>query len=467
MGRSLLERAAATVGVERFYRELSPDELVALKSEWEWWARPEQLEPQGKWRVWLILAGRAFGKSRTGAETVRKWATENPGCHIALVGRTAADVRDVMARALMTAWRGGQFLQGDPRMPVYEPSKRTLRWPNGSRATTYSAEEPDQLRGPQHDYAWCDELAAWPASAARDRELGSRTVAEEMWYEALLPGMRGSGECVTPVERPRVVVTTTPRPRRLVRDIAKEPDTFLTRGSTFDNALNLPDDYVALMKRKYEGTRIGRQELYAELLEDVPGALWTYGSIDDHRVALAPYLMRVVVGVDPSGSDDDGADEQGIVVAGIDDRGEGYVIEDATVREKPDGWGQAVVKAYHRHKADAVVVERNFGGDMARYVIEQSAASLGTRVKVIEVVASRGKRVRAEPVAALYEQGRVHHVKDDFRELEEQMRGYVPSEGMKSPDRMDALVWSLTQLMIGEPRASLDLADDVRALRRI
>jgi phage terminase large subunit-like protein len=452
VGLSLLERAVRKSGVEAIFTSLSPVELAALKAEWQWWARPEQLEPAGNWSTWLILAGRAFGKSRTGAETVRRWAMEYPGCHIALVGRTAADVRDVMVRALLTPWRGGEFPHGDPRVPKHEPSKRMLWWPNGSYATTYSAEVPDQLRGPQHDFAWCDELAAWPHSAAADRELGARTVAEEMWYEALLPGMRGSGFCSVPVERPRKIVTTTPRPRRLVRDILAEPDTFTTRGSTFDNASNLPREYVEQMRRKYEGTRIGRQELYAEILDDVPGALWTFGTIDDHRVTTAPDLFRVVVGVDPSGSSKDGTDEQGIVAAGIDRRGEGYVLEDATCHEKPDGWGKAVVRCYQRHRADAVVVERNFGGDMARFVVEQAARDLKTHVNVVEVSASRGKVARAEPVSALYEQGRIHHVGDDLRDLEEQLRGYVPSEGGKSPDRLDALVWAFTELMLdGDP----------------
>jgi phage terminase large subunit-like protein len=444
---SLLQQAIRLHGPEAI-AALFPANLASeLLSNWSLWARPQQLEPDGNWRTWLILAGRAFGKSRTGAETVRRWAMEYPGCHIALVGRTAADVRDVMVRALVTAWRGGQFPKGDPRVPRHEPSKRALIWPNGSHATTYSAEEPDQLRGPQHDFFWADELAAWPASAARDRELGARTVAEEVWYEALLPGMRGSGD--VQIERPRGVVTTTPRPRRLVREIMAEADTITTRGSTFDNAANLPADYLEQMRRKYEGTRIGRQELYAEILDDVPGALWTFGSIDDNRKDSHPDLVRVVVGVDPSGSDADGTGEQGIVVCGVDEKGEGYVLEDATCHEKPDGWGKAVVRAYQRHRADAVAVERNFGGDMAKFVIEQAAHDLKTRVKVIEVVASRGKRVRAEPVAALYEQGRIHHVGDDLREVEEQLRSFVPAEGMKSPDRLDALVWAFTDLMLG------------------
>lgn len=461
----LLERAIRKAGVAGLVGALSVEQLAAVQAEWPLWARPSQIEPAGNWRTWLILAGRAFGKSRTGAETVRRWAMNYPGCHIALVGRTAADVRDVMVRALMTAWRGGQFSRGDERVPIHEPSKRALVWPNGSRATTYSAEEPDQLRGPQHDFFWCDELAAWPASAARDRELGSRTLAEEVWYEALLPGMRGSGECRVRVERPRGVVTTTPRPRRLVRDIMAEADTVTTRGSTFDNAANLPADYLEQMRRKYEGTRIGRQELYAEILDDLPGALWSYANIDDHRVRKHPDLVRVVIGVDPSGSDKDGSDEQGIVTAGIGRDGHGYVLEDATCHEKPDGWGKAVVRAYQKHRADAVCVERNFGGDMARFVIEQAAANLKATVHFVEVTASRGKIVRAEPISALYEQGRVHHVGDELRELEEQMRGYVPAEGGKSPDRMDALVWSLTELMLNEPLAVFD--DSGEAHRRV
>jgi predicted phage terminase large subunit-like protein len=451
VGKSLIQQAVERLGPEGLARAISPDHHEALLSLWPAWARPEQLEPDGDWRVWLIIAGRAFGKSRAGAETVRRWAMQYPGCHIALVGRTAADVRDVMVRALLTPWRGG-MLKSD-EIPVAVPSVRALVWRNGSRATTYSAEEPNQLRGPQHDFAWCDELAAWPSSITKNRErnAGARSAMEEMWHEGVMMGLRGSGECQVPVDRTRVVVTTTPRPKKLIRELMQDATTHVTRGSTYDNAVNLPAEYIAQLKNRYDGTRIGRQELYAEILDDVPGALWTHASIDDYRVDRAPDMVRVVVGVDPSGKSDDG-DEQGIVVAGKGTDGHCYILADRSTRDTPDGWGRRAVQAYIDHKADRIVAEKNYGGEMVQFVVETAAAQMKTRISYRDVTASRGKLVRAEPVSALYEQGKVHHV-GEFDVLEEQMRGYVPESG-RSPDRMDALVWAVTELMLGEPNAS-------------
>lgn len=455
MSRSLLQRAIDAAGVEAVYRSIPPEQHAQLLSSWDAWARPEQLEPPGNWRVWLVCAGRAWGKSRVGAETIRKWAMQYPGCHIALVGRTAADVRDVMVRAIMTPWRGGALAPDSLPLPI--PSMRSLVWRNGSRCTTYSAEEPNQLRGPQHDFAWCDELAAWPSSMTKARsrgDVGGRSAMEEMWYEGVISGMRGSGECRVHIPTTRIIVTTTPRPKRLIRDLMRDPSTHVTRGSTYDNASNLPAEYIADMHRQYDGTRMGRQEVEAEILDDIPGAFWTHAMIDDNRVAFghAPDLVRVVVGVDPSGKSKDG-DEQGIVVVGKGTDGHCYVLADRSTTDTPDGWGRRAVKAYQDFRADRIVGERNYGGDMVGFVVEAAARDMGVRIAYRDVQATRGKAVRAEPVSALYEQGRVHHVGDEMPILEEQMRTFVPDSG-RSPDRMDALVWAITELMLGEPNAS-------------
>ncbi len=371
-----------------------------------------------------------------------------PGCHIALIGRTAADVRDVMVRALTTPWVGGALQPHT--IPVHSPSTRSLHWKNGSRATTYSADEPRQMLGQNHDFAWADELAAWPATLSGRKETGERSVMEEVWHEGLMMSLRGSGSAR--IDRTRVIVTTTPRPKKLIREIIKDPTTHVTRGSTYDNAANLPTEYIEQIKRKYEGTRLGHQEIHAELLDDIQGALWTYSTIDDNRVDSAPDMVRVVVGVDPSGKSDDG-DEQGIVVCGKGTDGHGYTLADRSTRDTPDGWGRRAVQAYIDFKADCIVAERNFGGDMVENTIKMAARNIGVHVKYKPVVASRNKVARAEPVSALYEQRRCHHV-GEFEILEEQMREYTP-EGGRSPDRMDALVWAYTELMLGEPPASL------------
>ncbi len=468
MSLSILERAVRAYGHERFLEALPEHLRGRLPFEWTAWARPEQLEPgtpgaasqRTDWRVSLALAGRGWGKSRHGAETVRGWALRYPGCHIALVGRTAADVRDVMVRAILTAWRGGQI---DPiGMPVATPSTRSLRWSNGSHATTYSAEEPRQMLGQNHDFAWCDELAAWPSSKSTRAETGARSVMEEVWHEGVMMSLRGSGEAV--IDRPRALVTTTPRPKKLIRELLRETSTVITRGSTYDNATNLPVEYVEMLRTRYEGTRIGKQEIHAEMLDDITGALWTYDMIDDHRVEAdkLPDMVRVVVGVDPSGKSEDG-DEQGIVVAGKGTDGHCYVLADRSTHDTPDGWGRRTVQAYIDHKADAVLVERNYGGDMVAHTVTAAAQAMGVRVTVKEVTATRGKVVRAEPVSALYEQGKVHHV-GDLAELEEQLREYVPQSG-RSPDRMDALVWAITDLMLGDPPASFS-AGTFKAPRR-
>lgn len=333
-----------------------------------------------------------------------------------MVGPTAADVRDTMIEgesgllAIAPSWC----------RPQYEPSKRRVTWPNGAMAVAFSADEPDRLRGPQHDAAWCDELCSWRYPEA---------------WDMLSLGLRLGND-------PRAVVTTTPKPIKILKTLLADPTTAVTRGSTYDNLANLARAFATEIIKRYEGTRLGRQELYADILEDVEGALWTRAMIEPLRVSVLPPLIRVVVAIDPATTDSEESDETGIVIAGLGRDGHGYVIEDATIKASPDGWGRRAVDAYHRHQADRIIGEANNGGDMVEYVIRTVDADVSYR----KVHASRGKQTRAEPIAALYEQGRVHHL-GALGQLEDQMCTWVP--GARSPDRMDAMVWALTELMLG------------------
>lgn len=416
--------------ISRALASLTDDECEQLLHDWRFFARPEQLEPEGDWQIWLILAGRGFGKTRTGAEWAREQVKAGAS-RLGLIAPTASDARDVMVEGesglLSVCWAGDRTYAGELiGRPTYEPSKRRLTWANGAIATLFSAEEPERLRGPQHDRLWCDELAAWK-------------YLRETWDMAMF-GLRLG-------DRPRTCITTTPKPLPLVKEIAKDARTVITRGSTFDNASNLAPTFLKAIRDKYEGTRLGRQELNAEILDDLPGALWTRDAIDGHRVRQAPDLQRIVVAVDPSGTkgESDDGDEIGIVVAGKGVDGRAYVLADRSCKLSPDGWGRRAVAAYEEFKADRIVAERNFGGAMVEHVIR----TIDRKAPYKEVTASRGKVARAEPVAALYEQGRVSHV-GSFPEIEDQLcmidaSGYV---GEGSPDRADALVWALTELMI-------------------
>lgn len=406
----------------------SDGELAALYYDWAFWARPNQWPPDGDWYCWAVIAGRGFGKTHTGAQWVRRLvetASSARDLRIALVAETAADARDVMVEG-----ESGILRLSPPEWrPLYEPSKHRLTWPNGAVAITYSADDPEQLRGPQHHFAWCDELAKYRHGAV-------------VWSN-LLMGLRLG-------RQPRVLVTTTPRPIQILKDILAGPGTVVTRGGTFENATFLPPAFKDQILRRYGGTRIGRQELDAEILEDVPGALWSRALIEESRTSAVPALNRVVVAIDPPASRNGTC---GIMVAGIAEDGTGYVLEDAS-KEKgsPLDWGKAAVDAYHAFEADRVVAEVNQGGDMVETVIRQ----VDPAVPVRTVRARRGKAVRAEPVAALYEQGRVRHV-GAFPDLEDQlcrlgadMGPLEPgADAQGSPDRADALVWALTDLMLG------------------
>lgn len=405
--------------------KLTPQAMAALKWHWPFWARPNQMAPEGDWITWLLLAGRGFGKTRCGAEWVRQKAKEFPGCRIALVGETAADCRKVMVDG-----ESGILACSPPDfMPTYYPTNRQLVWPNGSIAETYNATEPDQLRGPQHHFAWCDEIAKWKYMQAT--------------WDQVQMGLRLG-------EKPQQVITTTPRPLELIKKILNDKDTVVTKGRTYDNSGNLAAPFLKKITEEYEGTRLGRQELEAEILDDIPGALWSRSGIDMNRLSEVPLDMeRVIVSVDPATSNEEGSDETGIVVVGLardaDGYAKGYVLEDGSLKGSPEEWARRVVHLYRKWEADKIVAEKNQGGDMVASVIKAVDRSLSPKL----VHASRGKYIRAEPISSLYEQNRVSHV-GRFDKLEDQMCTFsvdnIRGNGMGSPDRVDALVWGLTEL---------------------
>ena len=389
---------------------------------WRAKARPSQLPPDGQWLGWLAMAGRGWGKTFTGAGWVNELVETRTAGRIALVAPTAADARDTMVEG-----QSGLLRMAPPwNRPQYEPSKRRLTWPNGAIATTFSSEEADRLRGPEHDAAWADELAAWNDPQAT--------------WDMLMFGLRLG-------KHPRWLATTTPRPIKLLKELlAREGrDVVVTRGSTFENEANLAPTFLAAVRQRYEGTRLGRQELNAELLSDMPGALWQLDWLDRDRVREAPDLRRIIVAIDPAVSNNEGSDETGIIVAGISDAGQMYVLEDISGRYAPHEWAAKAIDAYRRHKADRIIAEVNNGGAM----VEATIRALDEVVSFKSVHASRGKVVRAEPIAAMYEQRKVHHV-GNFSTLEDQMCAFTSDFDRArvgySPDRVDALVWALTEL---------------------
>lgn len=401
--------------------------IEAARFDWSQRGRHDQHAPAGSWRTWLILAGRGWGKTRTGAEWVREQVTRHGARRVALVARTAADVRDV----IVEGESGILAISPNGERPLWEPSRRRLTWPNGAIATTYSADVPDQLRGPQHDRAWADELAAWQYPDA--------------WTQLLL-GLRLGDD-------PRVVVTTTPRPTPIIRSLLSAPTTHVTRGRTLDNAANLAPQFLDAIVRQYEGTRLGRQELDGEILDDNPGALWKRSQIDAARVAKAPDLRRIVVGVDPAVSANAQSDETGIIAAGVGFDGRFYVLDDASGRYSPDQWASRVAALYRSTKADRIVVEVNQGGDL----VTSTLRTVDRTLPITTVHAKRGKALRAEPIAALYEQGRVSHC-GALPTLEDQMTAWDPSSDAASPDRIDALVYALAAL--SEPPAARTVTED-------
>jgi predicted phage terminase large subunit-like protein len=432
-----LNNLRTTPTAPNLYGELANALQEQHQRDWPHIARPNQLPPPGNWTVWLLLAGRGWGKSRTGAEWVRQRVETGLAHRIALVAPTAADARQVMVEgesgllAISPSWN----------RPQYEPSRRQITWPNGAIATLFSADEPDRMRGPQFDTAWCDELAAW-------------RFAEDGWNTLMLALRLGRD--------PRCCVTTTPKPIHVIRDLLARAgkDVTVTRGRTIENRANLAPSFFSQIISQYQGTRLGRQEIEGELLEDVPGALWQRQTLDDLRLTEAPDLHRIVVAIDPAASSDEDSDETGIVVAGIDRQRDAYVLEDLSGRYQPTAWARRAIDAFRRHDADRIVAEVNNGGDMVEAVLRQ----IDPKVSFKAVHASRGKAIRAEPVSALYEKASVHHI-GTHAALEDQMCSFCPDDPRRrgnSPDRVDALVWALSDLVINRqgspfilPRATL------------
>lgn len=424
--------------IKELLADLSDAEIEALLYDWRGvWARPNQIAPPGNWSFWMMMMGRGYGKTRSGAEWAKEQLEQMPGCRLAIVARTAADAK-------LTCVEGESGL-----LACFPPSQRqviTDRWnrsqgegtlPNGSMWKCFTSEEPATLRGPQFHVMWADEMAHWEKQ---------RIAWEQVAYTVRLPWD------AAPERAGRVMITTTPLPVKEIRDLLKDTTCVVTRGSTFENWHNLN----AIMKAKAEklrGTRMGRQELLGDLLEDVPGALWTRALIEQQRVPMPPLrlsssgetefdFVRIVVAVDPAVSSGEDSAETGIVVAARGANGKRYVLEDRTVHGKPHTWAAAACNAYHHWKADRVVAEANNGGEL----VESNIKSADKNVPVKLVHASQGKRTRAEPQSTAYEAGDVHHVGSALEQLEDQLCTWDPLTGQKSPDRLDALVWALTEL---------------------
>lgn len=413
--------------------ELAEAQARALEYDWDFWGRPDQQEPDefasGLKRLWFLMAGRGFGKTKTGAETLRRRVKAGKTRRNGIIAPTAGDARDVMVEGETG------ILSVCPKWerPDYEPSKRRLTWPNGAITHVYSADEPDRLRGPQHDFLWGDEPASW-------------RYGEEAWDQAEF-GLRLG-------KTPQAMLTGTPRPLPWLKVLLADDETIVTRGSSYRNLANLAASYVRRILKKYEGTRLGLQELHAAVLEDIEGALWTHMLIDQHRVRFqetesglflpVPDLDVVVVAVDPTVEDEPG-DECGIVVegrAGSRDEGQVYVLADRSMQGGPNAWAEAVCRAAEDYEADYIVAEKNNGGALVR----QNIHMVNPRLKVVLVSATKGKKPRAQPIATAYERGRIHHV-GTLPELETQMCEWVPGETKTSPDRVDALVWGATDLI--------------------
>lgn len=415
---------------QRVADALDQEERNEWRFHWEMQARTAQIAPFGDWRTWLILAGRGFGKTRAGAEWVRMIAEDNCEARIALVSSSLSEARSVMVEG-----ESGLLACCPPeRLPVFEASLRRVRFPNGAQALLYSAAEPESLRGPQFSHAWCDEIAKWPLSHDRSTRA----------WDNLLMGLRLGKD-------PRAVVTTTPRAVPIVQrliDGQTNESVAVTHGSTYDNAANLPTRFLEAIDSEFGGTQLARQEIAGEMLADLEGALWRRSTIEQARdeVKLED-LRRVVVAVDPPVSSS--GDECGIIVAGLGQDGIGRVLADCSIAHaKPNAWAERVATAASEWNADRVVAEANQGGAMVESVLRAAKAELPIRL----VHASRGKVARAEPVAALYEAGRVSHC-GSFPALEDQLCGLLIGGEYagpgRSPDRADALVWALTELMLG------------------
>lgn len=415
---------------KQFLDSLTPDQKLDFLYDLKVIGRPQQQIPEGSWATILALAGRGWGKTFMGAHTVNNWANDYPGCRIALIGETVADVRGTMIRG-----ESGILNRAHPsNKPEYVPSNRIVKWSNGSIAETFSGDEPGQLRGPNFHFAWVDELA-------------KMTYQDDVWDMLQF--------CMRLGDEPQVLITTTPRPTKLIKTLVNDDDTYVITGSMFDNK-NLPKRFTDKMLKQYEGTRLGRQELYAIILDDNPSALFQRDDIDESRVSRLDFdleiLTQIVVAVDPAVTNKSTSDDTGIVVSGKDKEDNGYVLHDATMKASPATWASKAIKLYNDYGASYIVIEVNQGGDMCEQVIK----NIDRNVRVKQVRATKGKALRAEPVASLYEQHRVHHV-GTLTELEDEMCGFDPSaSNQRSPGRLDAVVWGLTHLLVKhEPRVRL------------
>jgi predicted phage terminase large subunit-like protein len=408
--------------IEKKNKEIDSQPLLeSVKDMYNWRApinaRKKQIAPQGNWTNWLILAGRGFGKTRTGAEWIRERVENGLAKRIAIIGKTPADVRDVMIEG-----ESGIISISPPwNKPDYQPSRRRIIWPNGSVAHIFSSYEPDQLRGPQFDTAWCDELASWE-------------YIEETW-DNLMFGLRLG-------EKPQVCITTTPRSLQLLKNIRDLENTIVTTGSSYENKKNLNANFFTAILSKYKNTRLGMQEIYAEILEESEGALWKREWFEDSRLESYPTeLERIVIAIDPAVTATKTSDETGIIVAGKDIDGNYYIINDSSGRYSPKEWADLVISLFDRYTADIVVAETNNGGQLVEHTLRTQSDDIPFK----SVHASRGKRTRAEPIAALYEQKKVFHC-GVFTSLEDQLCNWEALSGDPSPDRLDAMVWALTEL---------------------
>lgn len=433
--------------------------LTVDRYDWRTLARPKQIMPPGKWRIWYILAGRGWGKTRTGAEAVNRLRKDLGIKYIGLIGRAAPDVRDIMVEG-----ESGILAVSPPwDTPVYQPTKRRVTWDNGDRATLFSSEEPKLLRGPQHGLIWADEPASWRYD-------------EETWDMAMF-GLRLGTDT-------RAIVTGTPKPTALVKKLLKDAvpaeemregmvaDVVVTTGNTYENRANLAADFIADLEAKYEGTRLGRQEIYAELLHDNPKGLFFQAWFDKQRLKPATDIRakgrnnlvyvnpprdvdsltmvsefeRIIVAVDPATTSTSKSDDTGIVVAAAD-RYNGYLLEDLSDKYTPGAWAEAAINACLKWGATQIVAEKNQGGDMVRFTIESQGKEMGWTPDVKLVHASKGKMPRAEPVSTELSKGRIFHI-GDFPRLESQLIDFVPNDGATIDDRMDAYVWAFTDLLV-------------------
>jgi phage terminase large subunit-like protein len=426
---SLIASALGLLTPREIHDALSPRERLALRYCWPAHRRPlfrrddgtwgGQAAPPGQWVVWLVSAGRGFGKTRLGAEWIRDRAMRFPGTRWAIVGETADEARKVMLKG-----ESGLLSVCAPwEKPHFNFTDQSLEFPNGSSVYLYSAEKPEKFRGPQFHGAWLDEFPKW----RRMREAW-----DHIRFGVRLP-LRG--------DRPRVVITTTPRPNKLLREIRARASTVITTGSTYENQANLDQSFLDELEN-WKGSKLGQQEIYGIQYDEAPGAIFLASWIEKARVKEAPRMRRIVVAVDPTSSDTDRSDETGIVVAGLGEDGRGYVLEDASIRCTPDRWARRAVDAYKHWGADCIVAETTMGGDLVPSMIKLVDSRVPVKIKG----GNRGKVSRAEPVAALYEQGKVSHV-NGFDELENQMVNYVLG-ARESPDRMDAMVYAVSELLL-------------------